>query len=276
MDVIQSSLQSGDIEIPYYTWPILKPKAVIIFIHGLKSHAGWFLETGAEFASKCVRVYAPDRQGAGRSALPKGDISDYHDWVRDIEAMIALAKSENPQAPIHLLGHCFGARLALVNALRDPDSLASLILMSPPLQSLKVDISLWEKLKTVFTLISGIPFKVRVPINDNMFTCNPEKQLFIANDTLKLDSMTTRCCLAIRSLDHWLNKHLQGLKTPTLCLLAEEDVIVDNERVKWALSHYINQAPTSIATFPCQHQLFFEESSSEVIQRIESWVIASS
>src|SRR5919197_4427905 len=44
-----------------------RPWAVVVFLHGIASHAGWFGETAAELSGRGVAVYGPDRRGSGRS-----------------------------------------------------------------------------------------------------------------------------------------------------------------------------------------------------------------
>jgi alpha-beta hydrolase superfamily lysophospholipase len=51
------------------------PWAVLIFLHGMASHAGWFGETATHLNQHGVAVYGPDRRGSGRSGGPRGHLA---------------------------------------------------------------------------------------------------------------------------------------------------------------------------------------------------------
>src|SRR4029450_7349175 len=65
---------SDDIRLHCLHWPSERspPWAVVIFLHGIASHGGWFGETAADLCRHGVAVYAPDRRGSGRSGGPRG------------------------------------------------------------------------------------------------------------------------------------------------------------------------------------------------------------
>jgi predicted alpha/beta hydrolase len=74
------------------------------------AYAGWLATQG-------YRVWTFDYRGHGdsRPATPghtlRGYQADLQDWVRDYEAVVALAQSEAPQRPLYLIGHSLGAQL---------------------------------------------------------------------------------------------------------------------------------------------------------------------
>ena len=258
--------------IPCYTWDVPQPEAVLILIHGLKSHAGWSLETGAEFALRKIKVYAFDRMGSGRSEFLRGHIEDYRIWLEDIRFILQLAKKENPGCPLHLLGHCFGARLAMAFAAAYPQEAETLTLIAPPLFSLKAGLTLLEKLKVACALLLGRQCRVRVPIRDGMFTSNPEKDRFIREDPLKLEMMTSDFCREILRIDGHIRKNLSKIRIPTLVLLAYGDEVVDNERIAKRLFANLKCRRKALEIFDCRHYLFFESLREKVIEKIADWI----
>jgi alpha-beta hydrolase superfamily lysophospholipase len=272
MEEIPHILSANGVQIPYYTWKVADPKASLIFIHGLKSHTGWFLETGEELARHSIKVYAFDRRGSGRSTERRGHIADFQDWLRDIRAMTQLARQENGGEIPHLLGHCFGAKLALAFALQYPQDVKSLTLIAPPQFSLKADITPLEKLKVLGTMLTGIEWEVEVPAKDEMFTKNPEKNRFIKADNLRLQKMTTTLCRETFKIDRWINKNLSQLTLPILVLLAKEDEIVDTPKIQRVLFKRLNGTQKAMEVYDCYHDLFFEPVFERVIARIDRWV----
>jgi alpha-beta hydrolase superfamily lysophospholipase len=269
-------LSANGVEIPYYTWKVADPKASIVFIHGLKSHSGWFLEACEEMAKRSIKVYSFDRRGSGRSTERRGHIADFRDWLKDIRAMTQLARQENEGKSPHLLGHCFGAKLALAFALSYPQEAKSLTLIAPPQFALKADITPFEKLKVLGTMLTGMEWEVEVPAKDEMFTKNPEKNLFIKADDLRLQNMTTTLCRETFKIDRWINKNLSQLTLPILVLLAKEDEIVDTNKIQRVLFKRLNGNQKAMETYDCYHDLFFEPFFERVIARIDRWVVQES
>jgi alpha-beta hydrolase superfamily lysophospholipase len=272
VNAIKRDITANDINIPCYTWPSEKPRATVIFVHGLKSHAGWFMDAGHAFAERGIKIYAFDRRGSGLSQEARGDITHYRAWLDDIDAMVRLARSEYPNTPVHILGHCFGAKQALGYALLHQNSISSLSLIAPPQGALKVDISLFEKLKVGFHIISGKSFRVKVPIEDTIFTDEPNYVEFIKNDALRLQTMTTRFCVQVLKFDRWIAQHLSELKLPILCLMSEHDDIVDLNRFR---NHFFNRLTTpkkEISLYDCRHHLLYEPHRLDVLNRIENWI----
>src|SRR2546430_1629099 len=100
-----------------YAWRPPSPKAALILVHGLQSHAQWFAECAETLFARGFAVYALDRRGSGSSPGVRGDIGLYTEWFEEVASVIRLARTEFPGVPAHLVGHCFGANLALGCAL---------------------------------------------------------------------------------------------------------------------------------------------------------------
>lgn len=272
METSFSYLEGDGSKIPFYTWNVHQPRSVLIFLHGLKSHSTWFLEVGADLSKKGIKVYACDRRGSGKSECARGDSKDYRLWLKDIHSMVILSRKENPHLTPHLLGHCFGAKLALGYALSYPKKVQSLILIAPPQNSLRADITPFEKIKVFLSFLSGKKFNVAVPIRDDMFTRVPEKSKFIQEDKLKLEHITTQFCLEIFKLDRLISKQFTRLSLPILVLLAREDQVVDNFKIQTKFFAQLRTLQKDLEVFDCMHDLFFEPYHAKVINRIAEWI----
>src|SRR6266566_5022028 len=72
-------IQASDgVELHYLRWSSgpAPPRAVVVFLHGIASHGGWFGETAGDLLERGVAVYAPDRRGSGQSGGPRGQARD--------------------------------------------------------------------------------------------------------------------------------------------------------------------------------------------------------
>src|SRR5437588_360904 len=116
-----------------YAWRHPSPVASLVVVHGLQSHAQWFAEAADRLVDRGLSVYAVERRGSGSSPGRSGDIDRYQTWFEEVERVVDLARAEHHTTPVHLLGHCFGANVALGTALRRPGDVASLIMLAPGL-----------------------------------------------------------------------------------------------------------------------------------------------
>jgi pimeloyl-ACP methyl ester carboxylesterase len=96
----------------------------LVLVHGTgRTHAHW--AAVLPYLAAHSAVYAVDRRGRGESGA--GDAYALAREVDDIRAVL-----ETIDGPVHLLGHSFGAIIALELALQS-DRLSSLVLYEPPL-----------------------------------------------------------------------------------------------------------------------------------------------
>src|SRR5262249_55237602 len=91
--------------IHYREWPCDgDTRAVLVFLHGIASHAGWFAETAEVLGARGIRVVAPDRRGSGRSGGPRGHLVRYEQALSDLERLIDLVRRDWSRVPLFLAG----------------------------------------------------------------------------------------------------------------------------------------------------------------------------
>src|SRR2546428_12038476 len=67
---------------------------VLLILHGLGAHSGWFIDMGNKLASRGLNIYAMGHCGFGRSGGLPGHLDNYHTYIEDINFF--LLKSPNP------------------------------------------------------------------------------------------------------------------------------------------------------------------------------------
>ena len=107
--------------------PETAPRAVVVICHGVNSHGGQYVWAGEQLAAAGFAVFALDLRGRGKSDGERFHVEDVADYVSDVAATMALAKSRHPGLPVFLLGHSAGGVVSSTYVLDHQAELAGFI-----------------------------------------------------------------------------------------------------------------------------------------------------
>ena len=250
----------------YDCWPAGWDEPCVIYLHGLESHMGWFLNLAEFLNFKHINVYAFDRRGSGINKNSSRNFSSRY-ISSDLKIFIDLVKKDHPRSRIFLIGLCLGGKIAVDFFSYHQDCLDGLILISPSLKN-RLKFSLPDKLSILFRPNSML----KVPIEDAMFTSNERYLKYIKNDPLRLRYMPAQHLLEIAKMERHLKKASGNIRLPVLLMLAGIDEIIDTDGVrKW-----YEKLPSPDKTLKFykgyHHLLTFEENASEVMEDIAVWI----
>jgi L-Ala-D/L-Glu epimerase len=264
-------LADGSPAVHGYAWRHPSPGAALVALHGLQSHAQWFAEAADGLVARGLSVYALERRGSGSSPERSGDIDRYRTWFDEVARLIDFVRREQPGVPVHLLGHCFGANVALGAALERPGSVASLIMLTPGLH-IRPDYRRGEKLRIAAAALgTGRQRRFRVPQDDALFSRDPEVLDWIAADGLGSKTLSARCLVQISRMVFSLRRRAGELAVPLLVLEAARDRIVDNDANAALLDRRLSGRWRRV-TFDAEHFLLAEPCRDAVLDEIAAWV----
>ncbi len=126
----EGSYEASDGRSLFYRFQVpARPAGVVLLLHGYAEHSGRHQWAMARLAEAGLAVYAPDLRGHGRSARPGAlaDLDSLEATIGDIEGLTAVARRVLPEVPLFALGFSMGGMLALLFALRHPESLAGVV-----------------------------------------------------------------------------------------------------------------------------------------------------
>ncbi|MGL5909344.1 MAG: lysophospholipase, partial [Phycicoccus sp.] len=108
-------------------------RAVVQVAHGMAEHSARYARLAEALTAAGYAVYAGDHRGHGRTGTDAdhGWLADADGWahvIRDLRAVTALVREENPGLPLFLLGHSMGSSLARAYVIEDGRDLAGLVL----------------------------------------------------------------------------------------------------------------------------------------------------
>jgi len=267
---IENYAGAGGTALKVRHWANDSPKGLVVCLHGIQSHGGWYLESCAHFARQGYEVYFLDRRGSGISAGRRGDTPSYRVLFDDIDCFFEYAKPD-AALPVHLVGISWGGKLACCYTIAAARKPASLTLVCPgimPQTRLPFRQILQVALAAMFC--PGKAFEI--PLNNpRLFTENDERAAFIACDPLKNTHATARLMVQSTHLDRFLARNMDKLTVPILLVMAGRDRICNNAR----LAAFLEQVPAAkkkAVTYPgASHTVEFEPDPAPFFDELVRW-----
>jgi alpha-beta hydrolase superfamily lysophospholipase len=210
----------GD-ELPIRIWtpPSGVARRVVVALHGLVTHSGWFNPIGELLAARGIATVATDRRGSGL-ARGLGHLDDPAQLVADVDAVVTSARALSDD--VTLFSWCGSANFAVQAAAQVP--IDRFVMAAPGLIG---HAELGARFRAIQPVDGLLPTHFD-PGRD--FTADPAVAAAIDADPLWLRGIP----VAVRSTWGQLNpvarEALGGLRVETRCVLTRTDRIVDVPR----------------------------------------------
>lgn len=273
------AMKMGDnTEIFYRAW--LHPDAqrpVLLLLHGLGAHSGWFIDMGNSLNEQGLTVYAIDHRGFGRSGGPRGHMAQAQTPVRDASAILDEIRQRHPDARVSILGHSMGALPALEIAADDSATnqhrVAGMILVNPGIAA-QWKVPVGRQVAMAVGGLSGSTRQWNLAPGHEVMTTNAEAIRMLDADTYWQRTQTAtfiyQVMLRLRSV---AMKRAPSIRTPALVLQSEGDRSV----VPAASRHcydMLGSADKTWKTYPdFSHDFEFEPHRSVLDADIANWVL---
>jgi acylglycerol lipase len=275
-DAVSRAVRASDgVELHYLRWCSGRspPWAVVVFLHGIASHGGWFAETATDLDTQGVAVYAPDRRGSGRSGGPRGHLKRYERALDDVDEMVRLVSTEHPGTPVFLAASSWAAKLGVVYASLRPAPLSGLLLLGPGLLP-RVSLSRTRQLVVVVGHLVAPTARLGIPLTPELYTTNPRYLDAIRADRRRLLKATTRFFWETARLDRGRRRAAAGLELPLLLLQGEDDAMMDVAGTRHWFSRLGVEDKTYRAYPGAGHTLDFEPDRSRYLADMLDWLAA--
>jgi alpha-beta hydrolase superfamily lysophospholipase len=244
---------------------------VLLILHGLGAHSGWFIDMGNKLSARGITVYAMDHRGFGRSGGAPGHIDNYQTYVEDINFIVTTIHKRHPEASIHILGHSMGGIFASHYAAKYQNELTSVLFLNPWIQ----DTSQTPILTTLRILLGGI-FKSRrywqVAGGSEGMTTHPEAIQMLHTDTYWCRKQTSSFLYQLFLMRSAVLKNAKLISIPGLVMQAEAD-----KAVVFEASHKLYEKLASNnkrwKTFPgYEHDSEFEADRTMLDNEVVTWI----
>jgi acylglycerol lipase len=271
----ESFMASDGVRLHYLRWFGGRPApwAVVLFLHGIASHAGWFGETAVDLNSRGVAVYGLDRRGSGRSGGTRGHLGRYERALQDVGEMVRLVSSEHRGIPTFLAGSSWAAKLAVVYAAQQPEPLSGLMLLGPGLLP-RVNLSAGQRARVIVGHSITPTARLRIPLTPEMYTTNPPYLDFIRADRLRLLEATAKLFWETGRLDRQRRRASARLNIPLLVLQGEDDKMMDVPETRHWFARVGVEDKTYRSYPSAGHTLDFEPDRARYLADMLAWLSA--
>jgi alpha-beta hydrolase superfamily lysophospholipase len=247
-----------------------EPRGRLVFVHGIRSHGGWYTRSCAAFAAAGFDVHFLDRRGAGLNTAHRGEAPAFRRLLDDVAEYVQHLRAERAWLPVVLAGISWGGKLAVGLPYRRPGLIDGMVLLCPGLVP-KVAPPLAGRARIAIARVFR-PWKFfPVPLNEpELFTADPGWRDYIAREPHGLRAATAQFLFSSFSLDIYLRRAAKRVHVPTLLVLGEHDRIIDNAQTRLYAGRF--GTPVEILDYPgAHHTLEFEPAGHPWVADVANW-----
>ncbi len=257
-----------------YTWAYRHysagdtPRARLIYLHGIQSHAGWYEASCSRLADLGFAVDFLDRRGSGVNEASRGDTPSFGRLLDDVAEFLRSLPNDRPKV---LLAVSWGGKLAVALHRKHPDLVQGQALLCPGLcPKIAPSIATQVSIATASLVQPGRHYPI--PLNDpELFTRTPRWLEFLRQDPLALREATARFLSQSVWLDLYLRRCPRHVRIPTFLLLAGRDAIIDNFKTARFCERFAG--PLEVRTFAtAHHTLEFEPDGPPFVDDLVWWL----
>jgi alpha-beta hydrolase superfamily lysophospholipase len=250
---------------------------VLLLMHGLGAHGGWFIDMGNELAARGLNVYAVDHRGFGRSEGLPGHVERAENYIADLALVVSELHrrhtSGGTPARIYVLGHSMGGIFATHLAARYARLLDGVIFLNPWVQD-RSKVSLNMTLGVFGGGLLRSQRRWRNPGGTSGMTTNPEAIDMLETDPYWRRDLTANFWLEIFRLRLQVLKQAPRISLPTLVLQVEQDKSVIPEASR-KLYVALASKDKSWKLYPdYAHDAELEANRAQLDQDIVEWIQA--
>ena len=257
------------------TWaPVSMDGAAILIVHGFGEHSGRYEVIARWLAERGRCVYAYDQMGHGRSSGARGHVTQFEDYLDDLEFMLRRVSS-SPTEPLPILvGHSLGGLIAATLACERAPAISRLVLSGPAL-ALGGDVSR-IRVAAARLLCRFIPrFSMEAGLDPDALSRDPEVVRGYREDPWVHGRMSASLAMGMMERQGTTSTSAGEVSVPTLLMHGESDALcsVDRSRVFFEGLSADMASRSEIRVYPgLRHEIFNEPEQEEIFQHLFSWL----
>ncbi|MBI3324429.1 MAG: lysophospholipase [Candidatus Omnitrophica bacterium] len=255
----------------YRCWRPSETRATVMLIHGFAEHSGRYASLAQALGQRQIAVLAPDLRGHGRSDGGRGDVANFEQYVTDLQGLLEQLALPG-EAGLALVGHSFGALVAIHWALREAGRFRTLCLQSPLLE-IAFPIPGWKR--EIARRLRPIWPTLRLPSGIDPRWVSRDRAVVEAyrRDPFVHRVISLRAYLAMTEAMRQALAAAPQLTPPTLLVYGEDDHIVSTAACRAFFERLTCQK--RLVSYPqAFHELHHEPVRNAVIDELARWITA--
>ncbi len=247
------------------------PKAVLIIVHGLAEYCERYDYVVEKINRKNISVYRYDLRGHGKSGGQKGWVESYESYIKDLQEVVKLAKEENKNIPLFILGHSMGGFITAGYGIKYKNDVSGLILSAAALERPDSAKGINGALiKTFNKIYPG--YKMKNDLGKHVSRDKEVVEKYI-KDPLVLKKISIKLYYEfLISGMNWIEDNIKKFDNSCLVLHGKEDKII-NYKSSIRFKDKINSDDKNIIIYDnLYHEILNEMEKDEVIQDVISWI----
>ena len=260
------------VELALSIHPGLEDGPVVLILHGLFSHQGWYREIAQKLSERGINACLMDRRGCGRSMGTRGHMDSWRTPIDDVVSALKSLKQRFPGCSTGLVGISLGGVISLATSILHPTLVDRQVLFCPGLAS-TVKVSFRRRLRLLRRALTQPKKPYDLPFGIDELTDRPEWRAILQADPLRTRAVSARFLVEMFRMQRFVATNMQKLRCPVFCMLAGEDAIIDNARVSRILNRG-RPAGVTIETFEGSHHVLHASIPGEQLAaRISAWML---
>jgi alpha-beta hydrolase superfamily lysophospholipase len=255
--------------------PDREPRAVLLLVHGLAEHSGRYLHVLDHFANAGFDCWAYDYRSHGQSPGLRVHVSEFDEFLIDLEAVRRLVRTAQPDLSLFLVGHSQGGLIVLREALANPGGLEGIVVSSPFL-GLHPDAAPPAALHMVANIVSTFAPKLMFSkvAEPSALSRDPAVPKAYIADPLVSTTVSARWFTSVMRAHADSHARASSLSLPALIMQSGDDRLTDPA----ATRSWVSNAPADLVDYVewegLYHEMFNEPEKEMVFAHVEQWLAA--
>ncbi|MFH1830824.1 MAG: lysophospholipase [Pseudomonadota bacterium] len=258
----------------YQHWIPHKPRALVVFLHGLGDHSGRYSQFIKRIVGEQCACAIYDQRGHGQTQGPRGHVAQFADWVDDLASFVQFSRSNLPaETPLIIVGYGLGALIGINYLLMHAQPVDGMVSISATLAP-KVQMPRWKRELTKkfhgilpkFSVGNGIRFEdlsrdfkeVENMSDDNLF----HRRFTLSTDNEIIKNLELLAGLPAR------------IHVPMLMLAGSDDRICDCNASVWFTARLSSEDKECHIYPGMYHDLLHDIGKEKVMDDVAKWITA--
>lgn len=256
----------------YQHWMPDKPRALVVFVHGLGDHIGRYSDLILRLSRDNYACALYDQRGHGKSGGKRGHADHFEDWVSDLAGFVQFSQMAVPAGtPLILVGYSLGALIGINFLLIHSTSVAGMVTLSAAVIP-TLRIPQWKR--KLATRIAGFypKFSISADVKFEDLTSDPEQLELLRNDPFFHRRITVGAGLEIERNLELVMAMPHRIHMPMLMLAGGEDCVCDPDGTK-QFAMRLSSADRRYHIYPeMRHDLLHDTGRGEVLEDVVGWI----